>query len=45
MYTTNDMIARLKAKVTLIWRKTESNDRLRAVTSTQNELLNKLHEK
>ena len=38
MLTTSDTIARLKAKVTLIWRKRESNDRLRAVTSTQNEL-------
>ena len=32
------MIARLKARVTLISRKRESNDRLRAVTLTQSEL-------
>ena len=38
LLTANDMIARLKARVMLISRKRESNDRLRAVTSTQNEL-------
>ena len=38
MLTTNDTIARLKAKVMLIWRKRESNDHLKAVTSTKNEL-------
>ena len=38
MLTTNDTIATLKARVTLISRKRESNDHLRAVTSTQNEL-------
>ena len=38
MLTANDTIARLKARVTLIMRKRESNDCLRVVTSTQNEL-------
>ena len=38
MLTANDMIARPKARVMLISRKRESNDRIRAVTSTQNEL-------
>ena len=38
MLAANDTIARLKARVTLILRKRESNDRLRAVTSTQSEL-------
>ena len=38
MLAANDTIARLKARVTLISRKRESNDRLRVVTSTQSEL-------
>ena len=38
MLTANDTIARLKARVTLISRKREGIDRLRAVTSAQNEL-------
>ena len=38
MLAANDTIARLKARVMLISRKRESNDRLRAVTSTQSEL-------
>ena len=38
MLTANDMIARLKARVTLISRKREGVDRSRVVTSTQNEL-------
>ena len=38
MLTANDMIARLKARVTLISQKREGVDRSRVVTSTQNEL-------
>ena len=38
MLTTNDTIARLKGRVTLISRKRESVDSLKAVTSTQHEL-------
>ena len=38
MLAANDTIARLKAQVTLISRKRESNDRLRAMTLTQSEL-------
>ena len=38
MLTANDMIVRLKARVTLISRKRESNDCLRTVTFTHNEL-------
>ena len=38
MLTANDMIARLKARVTLILQKREGVDRSRVVTSTQNKL-------